>query len=122
MQILRAFSDRGAPPRKLRDWAGRWWTNGGAIDLVPIGSRVLIGNPHAINPFMDASEIDVSGRDDGKIVLAAGYSSHGEPVRRVRNASGRVTSVWLAGGELKPERIVAAKMRRRYGARRRNSG
>jgi hypothetical protein len=81
---------------------------------------VLVCNPHAINPFMDASEIEVSGRDKGKIVLAAGYGSHGESVRRVRGASGKVIGVWLAGGEVKPERIVATKMQRRYGQRRRN--
>jgi hypothetical protein len=81
---------------------------------------VLIGNPHAINPFMDASEIEVSSRDKGKIVLAAGYASHGEPVRRVRSASGKVTGVWLGGGEVKPENVVASKMQRRYGAGSRN--
>jgi CubicO group peptidase (beta-lactamase class C family) len=121
MHILRAFASRGAPQRGVRDWTGRWWSNWGAFDLVPIGNRVLIGNPHAINPFMDATETEVSGRDNGKIVLAAGYGSHGEPVRRVRGASGKVTGVRLAGGEGKPERVVAAKMLRRYGARRRKS-
>jgi len=121
MQILRAFADRGAPLRKLRDWRGRWWGNGGALDLVPIGGRVIVGNPHAINPFMDASEIEVSGRDRGRIVLAVGYASHGEPVRRVRSRTGKVTSVWFAGGEVRPEKVVAATMLRRYAPRRRNN-
>ncbi|KIZ47470.1 MULTISPECIES: serine hydrolase domain-containing protein [Rhodopseudomonas] len=114
MQILRAFADRGAPQRRLRDWRGRWWGNGGALDLVPIGGRVVVGNPHAINPFMDASEIEVSGRDKGRIALAAGYASHGEPVRRLRSRTGKVTSVWFAGSEVRSEKVVAAAMLRRY--------
>ena len=59
--ILRAFKTRGAPERRLRDWAGRWWTIWNAIDLVPMGNRVLVANPHLISPFMDASEIEIVG-------------------------------------------------------------
>ena len=86
MQILRVFRTRGAPDRRLRDWTGRWWTIWGATDLVPAGNRVLVANPQFSNPFMDAAEIEVTGRDTGKLAWAAGYSSHGEPVRRVRQA------------------------------------
>ena len=78
MQILRAFADRGAPTRRVRDWTGRWWGTWGAIDLVPIGNRVLVANPHVLNPFMDATEIEVAGRDIGRISLATGYASHGQ--------------------------------------------
>lgn len=44
MQILRVFRTRGAPDRRLRDWAGRWWTIWGATDLVPAGNRVLVSS------------------------------------------------------------------------------
>jgi hypothetical protein len=81
---------------------------------VPSGNRVVIANPHAINPFMDASEIEVTGRDAGKIALAAGYGSHGEGVRRTRNKAGTVTDLWLAGSNLKPEKILGAEIERRY--------
>ena len=54
------FKARGAPNRRVRDWTGRWWGIWGAIDLVPMGNVVLVGNPHAFNPFMDASEIEVT--------------------------------------------------------------
>jgi hypothetical protein len=38
-------------------------------------------------------------------------------VRRTHNKSGRVTDIWLAGGNLKPENVLAAEMERRYGSR-----
>ena len=117
MQILRAFRTRGAPARRLRDWSGRWWTVWGATDLVPMGNRVLAAYPHFASPFTDAAEIEVTGRDTGKIVLASGYGSHGEPVRRSRNKRGAITDIWLAGANLKPERVLAAEIARRYGRR-----
>ena len=119
MYILRAFADRGAPQRRVRDWTGRWWSTWGAIDLVPIGNRVIVANPQALNPFMEATEIEVTGRDTGRISLAPGYGSHGQPVRRTRNKAGTVTDIWLAGANLKPEKSLAAEMERRYGPRKR---
>jgi CubicO group peptidase (beta-lactamase class C family) len=120
MHILRAFATRGAPTRRVRDWTGRWWSQWGAVDLVPSGNLVIAANPHAINPFMDTSEIEVSGRDAGKISLAGGYGSHGEGVRRSRNKAGKVTDIWLAGANLKPEKIIASEIERRYAPRKRH--
>jgi CubicO group peptidase (beta-lactamase class C family) len=119
INILRIFRDRGAPKRGVRDWTGRWWTTWNAIDLVPLGDRVLVANPHAVNPFMAATEIEVTGRDTGRISLASGYASHGEAVRRTRNKAGKITDVWLAGINVKPEKTQAAEMERRYGPRKR---
>jgi hypothetical protein len=119
MSILRIFADRGAPKRRIRDWAGRWWSTWGTIDLVPIGNRVIVANPNFISPFMAAAEIEVTGRDAGRIALANGYSSHGEAVRRIRNKAGNVTDFWLAGADLKREKTVAAELERRYGPRKR---
>jgi CubicO group peptidase (beta-lactamase class C family) len=119
IHILRAFAERGAPKRRVRDWIGRWWTQWGAVDLVPIGNAVIAANPHAINPFMDAAEITVNGRDAGKISLAGGYGSYGEPVRRSRNKAGMVTDIWLAGANLKPGKVIAAELERRYAPRKR---
>jgi CubicO group peptidase (beta-lactamase class C family) len=112
--ILRTFRTRGAPDRRLRDWTGRWWTVWGATDLVPMGNRVLAANPVFFNPFMDASEIEVTGRDTGRIAWATGYASHGEPVRRSRNKAGKVTDIWLAGANARPEKALAAEIERRY--------
>jgi CubicO group peptidase (beta-lactamase class C family) len=119
MQILRAFASRGAPKRRVRDWTGRWWSPWGAFDLVPMGNLVIGGNPHAINPFLDATEIEVTGRDTGRVSLAGGYGSHGEAVHRTRNKAGAVTEIWFAGGKATPEKAVAAEMERRYGPRKR---
>ncbi len=121
VHILRHFARHGAPSRRLADWTGRWWTLWGAFDLLPVGDRVVVvnpGNPDGFpDAFKDATEIEVTGRDRGTIVLAAGGASHGETVRRVRNASGRVTEVWLAGSKYLPEAKVAAEMTARYSKR-----
>jgi hypothetical protein len=76
---------------------------------------VLAAVPQAFNPFMDVTEIEVTGRDVGRISLAGGYASHGEPVRRVRSKAGKVSEIWLAGSRLRPEKAVAAELARRYG-------
>jgi CubicO group peptidase (beta-lactamase class C family) len=114
MHILRAFRTRGAPDRRVRDWTGRWWTLWNAVDLVPMGRQVIAANPHLFNPFLDATEIEVTGRDTGRITFAVGYASHGEGVRRSRNKAGKVTDVWLAGAHARPARALAAEMERRY--------
>jgi CubicO group peptidase (beta-lactamase class C family) len=119
MQILRAYATRGAPSRRVKDWTGRWWSIWGAVDLVPIGNLVIAAIPQAFNPFMDATEITVTGRDTGRVSLAGGYASHGEAVRRTRNKAGRITDIWLAGSNLKPEKAVAAEIERRYAPRKR---
>jgi CubicO group peptidase (beta-lactamase class C family) len=115
MHILRTFATRGAPQKQVQDWTGRFWSTWSAFDLVPIGDRVLVATPQAFNPFMDVAEIEVTGRDKGLIATAAGYSSYGEAVRRVRSKTGKVTEVWLAGSKLRPEKTVAAEMERKYG-------
>jgi CubicO group peptidase (beta-lactamase class C family) len=119
MQILRAFATHGAPKRRVRDWTGRWWSPWGAFDLVPMGNIVMAANPHAFNPFLDATEIEVTGRDTGRVSLAGGYASHAETVRRTRNKAGTVTEVWFAGGKGTREKAVVAEMERRYGPRKR---
>jgi len=120
MHILRAFVTRGAPKRRVRDWVGRWWTIWGAVDLLPMGNQVIVANPHLINPFLDATEIEITGRDRGRIASAPGYASHGEPVRRSRDKAGTVTDVWLGGIQRKPEKILAAKVTRKYSPRKRS--
>jgi CubicO group peptidase (beta-lactamase class C family) len=114
-RILRIFAARGAPKRRVRDWTGRWWSPWGAFDLVPMGNAVLIGNPHAFNPFLDASEIEVTGRDTGRIAQAGGAASYGEAVGLTRNKDGKVTEVRSAAGTGRPEKVVAAEMERKFG-------
>jgi CubicO group peptidase (beta-lactamase class C family) len=119
--ILRVFKSRGAPSRRVREWNGRWWTIWNAIDLVPMGNQVVIANPHLISPFTDATEIEVTGRDAGRITAATGYASFGEAVRRSRNKSGKVVDVWIAGANFKPEKALAAEIERRYSKGRRSA-
>src|SRR6185436_2828337 len=115
MHILRAFSRHGAPSRKVRDWSGRWWSVWGAVDLVPMGNKVLVVGPGFINPIGDAGELEITTRDQGRFAVADGYSSYGEPVRRVRNRAGKVTEVWLAASKMLPEAKIAKEMQARYG-------
>jgi CubicO group peptidase (beta-lactamase class C family) len=118
IHVLRAFANRGPPSRRVRDWRGRWWTSWGAVDLAPMGDVVVVANPHAFNPMIEVSEIEITGRDKGRIILANGYQSHGEPVRRLRSKSGKTTEVWLAATRLRPEAKVAEEAERRYGGKR----
>lgn len=114
IHILRAYAENGAPPRRLGDWAGRWWTLWGAIDLLPMGGKVLVATPVYFNPLLDASEIEVTQPDRGRIALAAGYASHGEPARLVRDRQRQIVEVWLGGTRFRAEAEVAKEMRARY--------
>jgi CubicO group peptidase (beta-lactamase class C family) len=121
LHILQVFARNGAPARRVAGWSGRWWTLYAAMDLVPVGQKVLVAAPGTWRPFDDASELKVSGRDRASVALAGGYASHGEEVRRVRRRAGKVTAVWLGGVELRPETYVTREMERRYGRRKRAS-
>jgi CubicO group peptidase (beta-lactamase class C family) len=114
VHILASFAKHGAPSGEVRDWTGRWWTRWVAIDLVPMGAKVMAGSPALPNPFTEASEISVSGANSGRISLARGFAHHGEPVRRVRDSSGQVEEVWLGGMRFQPETAVAAELEQHY--------
>ena len=114
IRILRRFAREGAPSATVSDWTGRWWTVWGAGDLVPMGEKVVVAGPGGLNPFIDASEIEVTGPDRGRIALAGGYGSHGEEVRRVRSIGGDVTELWFSATKLLPEAELAAEIERRY--------
>jgi D-alanyl-D-alanine carboxypeptidase len=115
IHILAIFAKGGAPTGEVRDWTGRWWRLWGAIDLVPIGGKVVVGAPSLPNPFTDASEISVSGADRGRISLANGLARHGEDVRRVRGRDGKVDEVWMGGACFLREDAAAAELEQRYG-------
>jgi CubicO group peptidase (beta-lactamase class C family) len=114
MHVLQAYARNGPPARNVKDWTGRWWTLWGATDLVPMGNKVLLASPGFVNPLFDASEVAITGRNAGRIVLANGYGSHGEPVRCVRAKSGRITEVWLGATQLLPAARVAREIEARY--------
>jgi CubicO group peptidase (beta-lactamase class C family) len=117
--ILQTFAKNGAPSRKTKDWQGRFWTLWGAVDVVPMDDKVILVAPGFTTPMTDAGEITVSGRDHGKITLANGYGSYGEPVRSVRAKSGKITELWLSATRFLPAAKVAREMEARYGRRKR---
>ena len=120
INILRVFKDRGAPKRRIRDWTGRWWTTWSALDLVPVGDRVVVANPLAINPFMAATEIEITGRDTGRVV--AGDRVMQAMARPFAGSATRPASSpmsGLAARDLKREKSLTAEMERRYGRRKR---
>jgi CubicO group peptidase (beta-lactamase class C family) len=117
MQILSCFARQGAPSARVKDWNGRWWTPAGAIDLLPVGGRVLVAAPALLNPVMDASEITVSGADRGKIAVAHGFAHHGEAVRRKRANGGAIEEIWVGGTRFVPEAKAVAELTSRYGKR-----
>ena len=99
LSILARFANDGAPAPALADWTGRWWSLWRAIDLVPVGGRVLVATPSLMKPLDYASEIEAEG-DEGRIVLAGSFGSHGEPARLQRGSDSLVDGVWLAGDML----------------------
>jgi CubicO group peptidase (beta-lactamase class C family) len=115
IHILASFAKYGAPTGNVRDWAGRWWAVLGAIDLLPMGGKVMIAAPSLPNPFMDASEISITGEDHGRVTLANGLARHGEEVRRIRGSNGEVAEVWIGDARYLPEREAAAELEQRYG-------
>jgi CubicO group peptidase (beta-lactamase class C family) len=114
VRILQQFAKHGAPSDKVADWAGRWWSLWAALDLVALGDKVIAALPGQMNPFQDASEIEVTGPDEGRIALAGSFANHGETVRRERGANGSVSAVRLGGGTLLPEAALAAELTERY--------
>ena len=115
VNIMQAFQRNGAPSRKVKDWNGRFWSLWAGLDLVPMGNKVLVAAPGFTNPMTDASELEIHSRTGGRIALAAGFASHGEPVSCVRAKSGRITALKLGGSTLYPAAKVAREMEARYG-------
>jgi CubicO group peptidase (beta-lactamase class C family) len=112
--ILQTFQRNGAPSRKTKDWNGRFWSLWAGIDLVPMDNKVLVTAPGFTNPMIDASELEITGRNSGRIALAGGYASHGEPVSCVRAKSGRITALKLAAGTFYPASRAAREIEARY--------
>jgi D-alanyl-D-alanine carboxypeptidase len=112
--ILACFAKHGAPTSEVRDWTGRWWSLWGAVDLVPMGGKVMVAVPSLPNPFTDASEISVSGPDCGHVSLASGLARHGEGVVRIRGRDDEVEEVWLGGVRTLPEAEFAGELEQRY--------
>ena len=114
LRIISAFAQHGGPSRRVRDWAGRWWSLWSAVDLVPMGNRVVIAQPALLSPFVDASELEISGPDRARIARGSGLGSPGEAARLVRGADGTPQELWLGAFQLFPEARIAAELENRY--------
>ena len=114
VRILRTFAGNPLPGRRARSWTGRWWSMGEAADLVPFGNRVLVAQPHQLDPFASADEITLADEDRGAITRAGGYGIHGETARLERGRDGKVREVWFGGFRWVGERRYRAELRRKY--------
>ena len=114
IRVLQAFKAGGPARARTRDWAGRWWSLWGAVDLVPFADHVRIAAPGYFNPFIDASRIEVTARDHGVMRKSSAFASTGEGARLVRGRNGNVREIWLGGTKLLPENRAAAELKRKY--------
>jgi D-alanyl-D-alanine carboxypeptidase len=113
--ILHAFRQRGAPPRRLQPWRGRWWSLWGCTDLVPVGDAVLQVAPAMFPPFDESTtELQVTGKDRATIRRTTGYGSPGQAVKLVRDARGRAVELWTGGTRLIPREAMVAEATQRY--------
>ena len=114
LAILKRFKEDGAPNADLADWSGRWWSAWRPTDLVPVGDKVVLSLPGLLNPMAKAPELTVTGPDEAGVSQAGAFANYGEPVRLVRDATGVVTAVRLAGEDMVGEAAIAEELMRRY--------
>ncbi len=108
--IFHRFARDGAADPTAAEWTGRWWTSWGALDLVPVGRRVFVTIPALMQPFTDASELEIVSPTEARIARANGFGAHGEPARRLLSPDGTPTLLTLGGTELLPERALVAEL------------
>src|SRR5262249_36942462 len=118
LRILQVFARHGPPRRRVAERRGPRGGPRGATDPLPRGANGFAGGPGLPNPFADAVEVAVIGRDQGRIAQTDGYGSYGEAASLERNARGRVTAVRFAGGRLLPEAKLAKEVAARYAGKR----
>jgi D-alanyl-D-alanine carboxypeptidase len=114
--FMHRFASHGPAVGAAADWRGRWWSYWGALDLVPMGSKVLATLPALMSPFTDASELAVESATEARICKANGFGSHGEPAKLVLSADGKPIKLLLGGAELLPEQSFIDELADRTGA------
>src|SRR6516162_10733899 len=114
IHILASFAKHGTPAKEVRDWTGRWWTLWGAVDLVPMGAKVMVAIPSLPKPLTDASEISISSEDHGRVTLANGFARHGEEVRRIRGSNGGVAELWIGDARYLSEAAFVVELEEHY--------
>ena len=114
ISILRACTLNGAATPATSNWSGRFWSIWGAVDLLPVGDRVLVTQPAQLTPLLDAVELIDVGETTARIGKAHGFSSHGEGARLELDTDGRPGALWLGGSRLLPEAAMAAEVQQRF--------
>jgi CubicO group peptidase (beta-lactamase class C family) len=114
ISILRACALNGPATPTTSNWRGRFWSIWGAVDLLPVGDRVLVTQPAQASPLLDAVELIDVDETTARIGKAHGFSSHGERARLELDADGRPGALWLGGSRLLPEAAMAAEVQQRF--------
>ena len=112
LHILRRYAKAGPPTALAAGWEGRWWNPWGALDLVPLGNRVLLASPDSLTPLADVCEITASTKEKATITVADGFGSFGEQVSLVFGKGGMPVRLSLAGEEYLPETLSVAHAKR----------
>ena len=113
--ILEFFKAHGAPGKREAAWTGRWWSLGGATDLVPMGKVVYVVGPSMFPPFDAATtQCVVTGKDKGMISRTSGFNSPGQGIRLVRNRKGKAVELWLGAGKMTSKQAMLAEITGRY--------
>jgi D-alanyl-D-alanine carboxypeptidase len=94
--ILQRFHNTPLPAQRNLDWSGRWWSVWGPVDLMAIGDRVVLASPDLADPLLKATECQLIGPDEARIVEASAFGNYGETVKLVRGKDGSVAAVQIA--------------------------
>lgn len=114
IHIVRTIAQHGAPTRRSIGWTGRWWSLWNAVDLVAVRDKVLVAVPALANPFLDATEITVTGTDKGRVDRASGFAVLGEAARLERGPGGTPRMLQLGGARLVTTAAMRRELRGRY--------
>lgn len=100
-QALKA-SPAGTVGAQLDRFVGRYWSLGGALDIVRFGGDLMALSPGLPNPTDPITELAPVGADDLTITSAPGYASPGERVSFKFATGGGVEYVQWAAGRYYP--------------------
>jgi CubicO group peptidase (beta-lactamase class C family) len=108
--------DPGAAERaRLDRCTGRFLGLSNVVDLVRLGDQLLVIDPEALDPVVDATRLEpVDGDDPDRFRLAddGGFGSYGEGARFERDGDGALSAVQLAGGRYVPREEMVAHLDR----------
>lgn len=114
LAIFRRFASAAQAPSGSQDWTGRWWSIWGAVDLVPLGEKILVAPPALLESLKNVAELSIIGPDEALITESSGFFSLGERVKLHRGPSGSVDSIQIGSSRWIKEEALADELRQRY--------